>query len=128
MGNFHAIILLQSYNFVLHNRLWTILHSTPCTLATLPGEYRLLGRGDINQPLVAHINAIHSHSATRIAWHAHGQFELICVLNDATTYESQDGHNVERAGGQFLNFKRHGHRIDREVSLLAHKEERVERG
>jgi len=64
-------------------------------------EERLRG-GDIHLPLVDSIGAIRSHSAVQITWHSHRRFELLCVLDGATTYEFRGGRAVELSGDHFI--------------------------
>lgn len=66
-----------------------------------PPERRLRGRS-LGLPLVETLGAIHSHAAARIAWHSHGMFELLFLLEGATAYEFADGQTVELPGGHFL--------------------------
>jgi AraC-like DNA-binding protein len=64
-------------------------------------EHRVRGR-DLALPLVEHVSAIHSLNAARITWHAHRRYELIFVLDGATSYEFRDAQTVEIAGGRFI--------------------------
>ncbi len=66
-----------------------------------PGEHRVRGR-DCALPLVEHISAYHSLNSARITWHRHRRFELIFVLDGATSYECRDGRTVEVTGDRFV--------------------------
>ena len=52
--------------------------------------------------LVKSISAIFSHTASRVPWHSHNQFELLFVMDGATVYEFQDRDSIELAGGHFM--------------------------
>ncbi len=65
------------------------------------GEHRVRGR-DFELPLVEQVSTFHSLHAARITWHAHHRFELIFVLDGATSYEFRDGRTVEVAGARFV--------------------------
>ena len=52
--------------------------------------------------LVKSISAIFSHTASRVPWHSHNQFELLFVMDGATVYEFQDRDPIELAGGHFM--------------------------
>ena len=64
-------------------------------------DQRLSGT-DIGLPLVTAVGSIRSRSAQRIAWHSHGGFELIFLLEGATAYEFQGSGVLELSGGQFI--------------------------
>lgn len=70
-------------------------------LAQPRGEHRVRGR-DFELPLVEQVSTFHSLHAARITWHAHHRFELIFVLDGATSYEFGDGRTVEVAGARFV--------------------------
>ena len=52
--------------------------------------------------LVKSISAIFSHTASRVPWHSHNQFELLFVMDGATVYEFQDRDSIQLAGGHFM--------------------------
>ena len=52
--------------------------------------------------LVKSISAIFSHTASRVPWHSHNQFELRYVMDGATVYEFQDRDSIQLAGGHFM--------------------------
>jgi AraC-like DNA-binding protein len=43
-----------------------------------------------------------SHDAVRIPWHCHDDYELMLLLEGATTYEFRDGPSVTLSGGHLL--------------------------
>lgn len=53
-------------------------------------------------PLVGLLGYARSHDAVRIAWHAHDDYELMLLLEGATTYEFRGGASVTLSGGHFL--------------------------
>jgi AraC family transcriptional regulator, L-rhamnose operon regulatory protein RhaS len=53
-------------------------------------------------PLVRRAALVRSHSASRIGWHTHELYELLCLSEGATVYEFSDGRTIELSGGQFL--------------------------
>ncbi len=55
----------------------------------------------IGLSLVKSVSAIFSHTASRVPWHSHSQFELLFVTDGATVYEFEDRDSIELAGGQF---------------------------
>ncbi len=71
------------------------LHRSQSAERTLVGDA-------LGLPLVRRVAVIRSQSASRITWHAHEQFELLFLLEGATSYEFADGHTVELPGGHFL--------------------------
>jgi AraC-like DNA-binding protein len=56
---------------------------------------------DLALPLVIQIRTLRSHDATRLTWHSHECYELICVLHGAASYELTDQRTLELAGGHF---------------------------
>lgn len=52
-------------------------------------------------PLVIQIRTLRSHDATRLTWHSHDCYELICVLQGGASYELADGQMIHLAGGHF---------------------------
>jgi len=56
----------------------------------------------VGLPLAKQVSAIFSHSASRITWHSHKQFELLFVLDGSTVYEVQVCGPIELAGGHFM--------------------------
>ncbi len=66
-----------------------------------PLEKRLLGEA-IDLRLLKQIATIKSQSAARITWHSHECFELLMIVDGATTYEFAGGSKVELSGGNFL--------------------------
>ena len=57
---------------------------------------------DLRLPLVKRVGLVRSQSASRITWHAHEHFELLFLLDGATSYEFQDGRAIDLPGGHFL--------------------------
>jgi AraC-like DNA-binding protein len=53
-------------------------------------------------PMVGLLGYARSHDAVRIAWHAHDDYELMLLLEGATTYEFRGGPSVTLSGGHFL--------------------------
>lgn len=53
-------------------------------------------------PLINHIRTLHSHNATRITWHSHQYYELLCVLHGAAAYELSDKRLIKLTGGHFV--------------------------
>ena len=64
-------------------------------------EHVLLGR-TIELPLVERLSLVRAQYASRIGWHAHRRFEILFLLEGATSYELADGRTVELRGGHFL--------------------------
>ncbi len=64
-------------------------------------EQALVGDA-LGLPLVRRVAVIRSQSASRITWHTHDQFEVLFLLEGATSYEFADGRTVELPGGHFL--------------------------
>ncbi len=93
----------------------------PVQESRVPAEEPLSG-SEIGLPLVKAVGSIRSRSAQRIAWHEHDGFELIFLLEGATSYEFQDADALDLCGGQFLfvpNHARHRGRHDiRSPSVL----------
>ena len=52
--------------------------------------------------LVKSVSAIFSHTASRVPWHSHSQFELLFVMDGATVYEFKDRESIELAGDHFM--------------------------
>jgi AraC-like DNA-binding protein/mannose-6-phosphate isomerase-like protein (cupin superfamily) len=67
-----------------------------------PFHERLLAGDDFDLPLVGTLGVVRSHSAVRIPWHQHDDYELLMLLEGATTYEFRPGPTVSLSGGQFL--------------------------
>lgn len=65
-----------------------------------PSRDCILG-SDLDLPLVIQIRTLRSHDATRLTWHSHDCYELICVLHGAAAYELTNGKTLELAGGHF---------------------------
>ena len=61
-----------------------------------------LSGAKVGLPLAKQVSAIFSHSASRITWHSHKQFELLFVLDGSTVYEFQVCGPIELAGGHFM--------------------------
>lgn len=57
---------------------------------------------DLRLPLVKRVGLVRSQSASRISWHAHEHFELLFLLEGATSYEFEDGRTLDLPGGHFL--------------------------
>ncbi len=53
-------------------------------------------------PGLIHVSRAHSHVASRVTWHSHEGFEVLFLLDGATTYEFSDQPPVELRGGHFL--------------------------
>ena len=62
---------------------------------------RVIG-AKVGLSLVKSISAIFSHTASRVSWHSHNQFELLFVMDGATVYEFQDRDSIELTGGHFM--------------------------
>ena len=75
-------------------------HSSPKP-DTVGIRARLSG-AKVGLPLVKQVSAIFSHTASRVTWHSHKQFELLFVLNGSTVYEFQGCDPIELAGGHFM--------------------------
>lgn len=58
--------------------------------------------GSLGLPLLAHVGLVHLHRASRISWHSHPGYELLFLLEGATSYEFKKGPAVELRGGHFL--------------------------
>ena len=56
----------------------------------------------VGLPLAKSVSAIFSHTASRVTWHSHKQFELLFVLDGSTVYEFQGCDPIELAGGHFI--------------------------
>ena len=56
----------------------------------------------VGLPLAKSVSAIFSHTASRVTWHSHKQFELLFVLDGSTVYEFQGCDPIELAGGHFM--------------------------
>ena len=57
---------------------------------------------EIDLPLLIHVGLVSSHSASRLGWHAHAGFELLCVVEGETAYEFRDGRTIRLPGGHFV--------------------------
>jgi len=64
-------------------------------------EHVLLGRM-IELPLVERLSLIRAQNASRIGWHVHRRFEILFLLDGATSYELPDGRTVDLRGSHFL--------------------------
>jgi len=53
-------------------------------------------------PLVYRVALVRSHSASRIGWHSHSQYETLFLGEGATVYEISDGRALKLFGGQCL--------------------------
>jgi AraC-like DNA-binding protein/quercetin dioxygenase-like cupin family protein len=53
-------------------------------------------------PLVHRVALVRSHSASRIGWHSHSQYEALFLGEGATVYEVSDGRTIRLFGGQCL--------------------------
>ena len=90
---------LQSSCDILHQ---TILN-TAMPRSTHPTvDARQIPGKDLELPFVVALGTVHSRSADRVVWHAHGAHELLFVLEGATTYEFRPDRTVELTGGHFL--------------------------
>jgi AraC-like DNA-binding protein len=58
--------------------------------------------GRIGLPLLIHASRVESHRAKLIGWHSHDGFELLFLLQGATTYEFRNQQPIELRGGHFL--------------------------
>jgi AraC-like DNA-binding protein len=58
--------------------------------------------GGLGLPLVPRVALVRSHSASRIGWHSHQFYEVLCLGEGATVYEFSGGETVELFGGNFL--------------------------
>ena len=61
-----------------------------------------LSGAKVGLPLAKRVSAIFSHTASRVTWHSHKQFELLFVLDGSTVYEFQGCDPIELAGGHFM--------------------------
>ena len=75
-------------------------HSSPKP-DTVGIRARLSG-AKVGLPLAKQVSAIFSHTASRVTWHSHKQFELLFVLDGSTVYEFQGCDPIELAGGHFM--------------------------
>ena len=75
-------------------------HSSPKP-DTVGIRARLSG-AKVGLPLAKRVSAIFSHTASRVTWHSHKQFELLFVLDGSTVYEFQGCDPIELAGGHFM--------------------------
>jgi AraC-like DNA-binding protein len=57
---------------------------------------------EIGLPMLIHASRVRSHVASRVTWHSHKGFELLFLLDGATTYEFAGKKSVELHGGHFL--------------------------
>lgn len=53
-------------------------------------------------PLVTALGTVRAHSVERLAWHSHKEYELLFLLEGATTYEFRERPSVGLSGGHFL--------------------------
>ena len=58
--------------------------------------------GRMGLPLLIHVSRVESHRAKLIGWHSHEGFELLFLLQGATTYEFRNQQPIELRGGHFL--------------------------
>jgi AraC family transcriptional regulator, L-rhamnose operon regulatory protein RhaS len=56
----------------------------------------------IGLPALIHVSRVCSHVASRVTWHSHEGFELLFLLDGATTYEFAGSKAVDLRGGHFL--------------------------
>ena len=56
----------------------------------------------IELPMLIHVSRVRSQVASRVTWHKHEGFELLFLLDGATTYEFAGQDSVELHGGHFL--------------------------
>ncbi len=56
----------------------------------------------IELPMLIHVSRVHSYVASRVTWHSHDGFELLFLLEGATTYEFAGHKPVQLHGGNFL--------------------------
>ncbi len=63
---------------------------------------QIVSGGELLLPLVKRVGVVRSQNASRITWHAHEHYELLFLLDGATSYEFADGRTVELPGGHFL--------------------------
>jgi AraC-like DNA-binding protein len=57
---------------------------------------------EIKLPMLIHVSRVRSHIASRVTWHSHEGFELLYLLEGATSYEFAGQGSVELHGGHFL--------------------------
>ena len=56
----------------------------------------------IELQMLIHVSRVRSHFASRVTWHSHEGFELLFLLDGATTYEFAGSQAVNLRGGHFL--------------------------
>jgi AraC-like DNA-binding protein len=56
----------------------------------------------IELPALIHVSRVCSHVASRVTWHSHEGFELLFLLDGATTYEFAGSQAADLHGGHFL--------------------------
>jgi len=56
----------------------------------------------IELPMLIHVSRVRSHVASRVTWHSHKGYEILCLTEGATAYEFSGLPKVELRGGQFL--------------------------
>lgn len=56
----------------------------------------------VDLPMLIHVSRLHTHTASRISWHSHKGFELLFLLEGATSYEFDNHTSVQLPGGHFL--------------------------
>ena len=56
----------------------------------------------IGLPMLIHVSRVRSHIASRVTWHSHKGFEMLFLLDGATTYEFAGQGAVDLHGGHFL--------------------------
>lgn len=71
-------------------------------LQIVAGRERDVAGERLQLPLVTRAAIVRSQQASRITWHRHEQFEMLLMLDGATSYEFDDGRTVDLPGGHFL--------------------------
>jgi AraC-like DNA-binding protein len=56
----------------------------------------------IELPMLIHVSRVCSHTASRVTWHLHDGFEILFLLDGATSYEFSGQDGVALHGGHFL--------------------------
>lgn len=67
----------------------------------MPHPEKLLGKS-INLDLLQQMGVMQRDNASRVLWHKHAGFEILFLLEGATTYEFRAHGAVELRGGEFL--------------------------
>lgn len=57
---------------------------------------------ELGLPLIHRVAMVRTQSASRITWHTHEGYEILFLLEGATSYEFADGRTVALPGGHFL--------------------------